>query len=109
MTTSNTTFTFEKSLFSLYLNSWGVDKYTSDDGQVKLVNTHAINGDSEETITFESDEAYENWVKKYVTDDEWYYNKANGLNKILDAIEQHCKSARYEFDSANPDAWLMQL
>ena len=81
-----TAYTFQKSLFGLYLNSVGVDKYESADGQIKLVVTHAAKGDTKITRTFDNEDAYEIWLDSVVDDNDYYYNAANALNSVLSAL-----------------------
>lgn len=71
----------------MYLNSWGVDKYESNDGKIKLVVTHANKGDTKNTMTFDNENSYEQWIDSIVQEDDWYYNKARGLSSVLDAMQ----------------------
>ena len=88
-----TPFTFQKSLLSMYLNSWGVDKYISEKGQIKLVVTHATEGDTDISMTFDKQEAYEIWMDSVVDDNDYHYNEARALACVLSGL-----SDKFDFD-----------
>lgn len=69
------------------LNSWGVNKYESNDGKIKLVVTHANKGDTKNAMIFDNEESYEQWIDGIVTEDDWHYNKARGLSAVLNAMQ----------------------
>jgi len=81
------TFSFQKSLFSMYINSRGVDKYESESGEIKLVVTHAVDGDTGTFRTFGNEEEYEAWIDSVVDESDFYYNKARALNSVLNELE----------------------
>lgn len=85
--TTSTTYSFEKTLFNIYLNQLGVDKYSSDENKIKLIITHATNGDTESVRYFENENSYELWLDSIVDDEDWTYNTARGLSCVIEAIE----------------------
>lgn len=78
---------FEKFLFGTFLNSFGVAKYRDEKGRITLKIEHAERGVTKGfPIFFDSESKYDIWIDNIVDDETATYNKAEAVNRVINAI-----------------------
>ena len=78
---------FEKFLFGTFLNDFGVAKYHDEKGRITLKVENVVRGVTKGfPVFFDTEDEYGAWIDNIVDDETATYNKAESVNRVINAI-----------------------